>query len=536
MFKDNHEFRMFAAKKGIVLLFSPPYTQKLNSVVERPIRTLCEMAVAMSRHANTPRRFMNFAMKFATKLLNRLFRRMPDGTDDVPLWRYKGSKVPLHLDRFHPFGCAVEAVLPPRLQTRFGPKTTSCIYMGYDDSALSYILATLPRFGFLHTAHAIFDDTGFPCRKIDSVWKDEASFDADISDPLAPWLGSGNLGEGQLSGYQPNIGVQNQEPGEAPAVVSSVPNVTARTRSVQMPARAVPTVQNPLRRSARGWQPSAAALQGIANSSAQTIEEVDALFEDHIVQQGTSYAFSMHEEGVPYSFKNIQTFSPLEREKWMAACREESASHLAIPSISGALAPEEWTKAAPIRLTWVFARKPTGDYKARIVMLGQHMQAGVHFNDTHAPVPAATIVRLLLAITAAEGREFTQLDVKTAFLTAPMDIELDVILPEGFGTGQDNHLYDFFSARRRRALTAIPGCPQGSRVWREKLVGDLGSLGFKTFLRRSHASSKMIKVVRTQYFWLSGWTIFSCFRRRGHMDVLASNLSFKVWNVCFRMV
>ena len=250
MFKDNHEFRMFAEKKGIVLLFSPPYTQKLNSVVERPIRTLCEMAVAMSRHANTPRRFMNFAMKFATKLLNRLFRRMPDGTDDVPLWRYKGSKVPLHLDRFHPFGCAVEAVLPPRLQTRFGPKTTSCIYMGYDDSALSYILATLPRFGFLHTAHAIFDDTGFPCRKIDSVWKDEASFDADISDPLAPWLGSGNLGEGQLSGYQPNIEVQNQEPGEAPAAVSSVPNVTARTRSVQMPARAVPTVQNPLRRSA----------------------------------------------------------------------------------------------------------------------------------------------------------------------------------------------------------------------------------------------------------------------------------------------
>ena len=263
--------------------------------------------------------------------------------------------------------------------------------------------------------------------------------------------------------------------------MSTVPNVKTRTKSGLVPARGVSAVQNPLRRSARGWQPSAAALQGIANSSAQTIEEVDALFEDHIVQQGTSYAFSMHEEGVPYSFKNIQTFSPLEREKWMAACREESASHLAIPSISGALAPEEWTKAAPIRLTWVFARKPTGDYKARIVMLGQHMQAGVHFNDTHAPVPAATIVRLLLAITAAEGREFTQLDVKTAFLTAPMDIELDVILPEGFGTGQDNHLYDSFSARRRRALTAIPGCPK-VRVWREKLVGDLGSLGFKTFL------------------------------------------------------
>ena len=115
-------------------------------------------------------------------------------------------------------------------------------------------------------------------------------------------------------------------------------------------------------------------------------------------------------------------------------------------------------------------------------MLGQNMQGGVHFNDTHAPVPSVTCVRFILALTAAGRRHLTQMDVKTAFLNAPIDIELDVILPEGFGTGVDDEQYASAAGRRRRVLTAIPGCPQGSRVWRQKIVGVLSELGFAAFL------------------------------------------------------
>ena len=97
MFKNSFEYRRYAESKGIALLFSAPYTQKFNAPVERPIRTLVDMAVAMARHANTPKRFMHLAMKFAVRLLNRLFRRMPDGSTDVPLWRYKGTRVSLTL-------------------------------------------------------------------------------------------------------------------------------------------------------------------------------------------------------------------------------------------------------------------------------------------------------------------------------------------------------------------------------------------------------------------------------------------------------
>ena len=67
MFKSSRDYRAYGDSKGIVLLFSPPYTQKFNAVVERPIRTVVEMAVAMSRHANTPRKFMHLAMRFAVR-------------------------------------------------------------------------------------------------------------------------------------------------------------------------------------------------------------------------------------------------------------------------------------------------------------------------------------------------------------------------------------------------------------------------------------------------------------------------------------
>ena len=350
------------------------------------------------------------------------------------------------------------------------------------------------------------------------MWREEVSFDADTADPLAPWLGSGSLRDERPSIHLPDDAIQIQAAGEvAPAVAPSglgqaakdtgrpVVRASAPMRvTPTYPSQPAPMAQNPLRRSTRGWQPSAAALRGIANSSAQAVEEVDAMFaaNDEFgletlwqLEHAFDHAFVARDEDIPRSFKHIQTFPPLEREKWLAACRSESASHLAIPSIGKILAPSDWTSAAPIRLTWVFARKPTGDFKARIVMLGQHMQAGVHFNDTHAPVPTATVVRLLLAMTAAEGRDFTQLDVKTAFLTAPIDIELDVLLPEGFGTGEDDdhHMYGTPATRRRRALTAIPGCPQGSRVWREKLVVDLNSLASRCSCQRSHVFLRTTK-------------------------------------------
>ena len=84
------------------------------------------------------------------------------------------------------------------------------------------------------------------------------------------------------------------------------------------------------------------------------------------------------------------------------------------------------------------------------------MKSGLHFNETHAPVPSPTLLRAFFALVAAGGRNFRHLDVKAAFLTVPLDVELDVILPEGFVfTGGTTTSQPGIEGSRCRALTAL---------------------------------------------------------------------------------
>ena len=190
MFKNSYEYRRYAESKGIALLFSAPYTQKFNAPVERPIRTLVDMAVAMARHANTPKKFMHLAMKFAVRLLNRLFRRMPDGSTDVPLWRYKGARVPLNLDRFHPWGCAVHVHIERKGRSRFDAKSFPCVFFGYDDTASAAILGKLPGMSILYSAHGKYNDDDFPCRMMGSrVWESTPTYDNAQANPSDIWFG-----------------------------------------------------------------------------------------------------------------------------------------------------------------------------------------------------------------------------------------------------------------------------------------------------------------------------------------------------------
>ena len=236
-----------------MLLFSPPYTQKFNAVVERPIRTVVEI------HASGYALRCTFAKSVAKE-----DARWYSGRSSVA---FQSSKVPLNLDRYHPFGCAVEAVIPKGQQRRFAPKTRRCIHFGYDDNALSYILGSLPGFSMFHTIHAYFNDDDFPCRASSTSWDDHPAYDMSAIDPLGPWLGSADA---VPRGHDPGE-VQHDLPvAMGDVVVDETPPLP---RLPESPIQGVAVQQSdpdpvlpvvPLRRSQRGWHPSGAALQHIA--------------------------------------------------------------------------------------------------------------------------------------------------------------------------------------------------------------------------------------------------------------------------------
>ena len=106
--------------------------------------------------------------------------------------------------------------------------------------------------------------------------------------------------------------------------------------------------------------------------------------------------------------------------------------------------------------------KRDGTYKCRGIVKGFHMREGIDFNETFASVPCLTSLRLFLAHAAQHDWDVWQGDVSTAFLAADMDTDLYMAVPNWFCKHPDGSEVGFTI---RKALKAIPGVPQGPRLW-----------------------------------------------------------------------
>ena len=108
-FVNGHAMLEFAARRGILLLASPPYTQKLNPV-EGMIKVLVRMALAMLRHAGAPKKLVEFSLNHAILLLNRLPRSRKGRDAAVPLELWLGLSPPPVLHVLKVWGCAAYAL------------------------------------------------------------------------------------------------------------------------------------------------------------------------------------------------------------------------------------------------------------------------------------------------------------------------------------------------------------------------------------------------------------------------------------------
>jgi len=130
--------------------------------------------------------------------------------------------------------------------------------------------------------------------------------------------------------------------------------------------------------------------------------------------------------------------------------------------------------AQRMRGKWVFAYKRDADsnvtrYKARCVGCGYSQRAGVDYHEVWAPCPARATVRTVLAYAAAHDLERDTIDAKTAYLNAPMDVDVYVDVPVGYSDGGPNTV-----AKLRSDLY---GTKQAGRLWGEHLCATLTRAG-----------------------------------------------------------
>lgn len=63
-------------------------------------------------------------------------------------------------------------------------------------------------------------------------------------------------------------------------------------------------------------------------------------------------------------------------------------------------------------------------YKYRLVSMGCRQRPGRDYHDAWAPVPTAASIWALLRTAAAKGWHVHHVDVRTAYLNAPMDVDV----------------------------------------------------------------------------------------------------------------
>jgi hypothetical protein len=109
------------------------------------------------------------------------------------------------------------------------------------------------------------------------------------------------------------------------------------------------------------------------------------------------------------------------------------------------------------------------EYKARICAQGFRQTIGINFELKYAPTGKAVLLQLLISFALNHGLLIHQLDVRSAFLTCPLDEKVTLLPPPGFQCAPGTVL---------DLKKAIYGLKQASRAWYKRLKGFLASIGF----------------------------------------------------------
>ena len=130
-----------------------------------------------------------------------------------------------------------------------------------------------------------------------------------------------------------------------------------------------------------------------------------------------------------------------------------------------------------IKGKWVYTlkqgiNKDEVQYKARYVAKGYSQIPGVDYDETYSPTTRMTAIRMLLQKAANEKLELHQMDVKGAFLNAPIDKDIFVEQPPGYEKYENGQKLTCYLNK------SLYGLKQSGHNWHSTLTVFLKQSGF----------------------------------------------------------
>ena len=432
----------------------------------------------MMIESKAPAQLHGEATMYAAYILNRLPFRAGEKLSRLEM--YKQRTIPGQLDKIHVFCCA--AYVHTKHDTgpyvhHFQERSELHVFLGYDEESQCYRLCKphQPR-KVIFSAHVIFVEDDFPFSRAPfnsfPGYIPSASFLPSHSSSTLPDQASVPFqSSGLIHSVSRNTGGKIRIARRPVAEHEPAEEEKHETEGESPPADLAP--DPPVRRSER-----------LASKAGTSMYVYDAI--------GSPDPDDPHDEALDLDFESISFFvddcvyavddkgrlllleqlrGPEKRE-WLRALKSEYDSHVSNGTLGPACKLPDGFK--PIPLDIILKVKRDGRKKVRAIIKGFLMHEGLDYNQTFAPVPNLTTFRILLALAAKFDWEIKQGDVHTAFLSAEMDAEVYVRVPSYFTDNPDPDKPVHHTIHR--LLMAIPGCPQGPRLWNKKLHKELTAL------------------------------------------------------------
>ena len=357
---------------------SAPYSPHQIGTAERHWRTLFEMGRCLLLHSNLHKEFWPYAVMTATYIRNRCFNNR---LKQIPHFAITGRKP--NLSNMRVFGSECSAY--KQNKQKLDPRCTKGISLGYDNGSPAY-LVYIPETGKVMKYRVV----KFPTTR---------------------------------KGVEQQTQTVRPLPDDDDDLMPSPHSISDVDRSVQPQGESEtsPTCQPPdkgLRCSTRTTRPPA-----------YPSDYVTDMEDDDQVLTNADYCYKS--SAFPQTYQEAMD-SP-ESSNWKAAMEEEMNSLTENNTFTFSDLPEGKNAVGG---RWVFTMKETSTgaktFKARYVAKGYSQVSGIDFQETFAPTANLTSLRVLMQMAAQHDLVLHQMDVKTAYLNAPIDCEIYMDQAEGF--------------------------------------------------------------------------------------------------------
>ncbi|KAI7958937.1 hypothetical protein MJO28_002728 [Puccinia striiformis f. sp. tritici] len=409
----NIFFEDFCRSRGINHQFAPAYTPENNGVSERSNRAILDKARCLFAQANLSPRFWAEAVVTATDLCNLLPSRTRNFS--IPYDTFFGRSV--DISKLRPFGCLAYLLIPEAVRTKkLDARSEKCIFVGYANNFSTYRFVKIESKSLCTSRNVTFDETIFPSLSNESL--DESSFFFN------PFETINDINEEEVDNFEP---FPNQER------VRPINDIIGDISSDNI-------ISHPRREVAESFNTESPEDDTLSYNQAMSLPNK-----------------AKWEEALNKETENMKSY-----EVWDVIKRTAVESYTA--------------EDKPINCTWVFKIKPESsnqleEHKARLCVQGFKEVFGKDYNATFAPTGKLVSLRLLVIFSLQHNFEFHQIDVKCAFLNAPIRERITLNAPPGINSGKLRY-------RILLLKKALYGLKQAPKEWHLTLSSWLLSVGF----------------------------------------------------------